>query len=65
VIRDCRSANEENLARIDYADLLALAEELGLLDVQRGIDSFASHSALRKLRSIVFFSDGILVSKRS
>jgi hypothetical protein len=41
VIRDCRSANEENLARIDYSDLLALAEELGLLDVQRGVDSFA------------------------
>jgi hypothetical protein len=41
VIRDCRSANEENLARIDYSDLIALAEELGLLDVQRGLDSFA------------------------
>jgi P-aminobenzoate N-oxygenase AurF len=41
VIRDCRSANEENLARIDYSDLIALAEELGLLDEQRGLDSFA------------------------
>ena len=41
VIRDCRSANEENLARIDYADLIALAEELGLLEGQRGLDSFA------------------------
>ena len=41
VIRDCRSANEENLARIDYADLLALAEELDLLEGQRGVDSFA------------------------
>jgi hypothetical protein len=41
VIRDCRSANEENKARIDYPDLIALAEELGLLDGQRGLDSFA------------------------
>jgi hypothetical protein len=41
VIRDCRSVNEENLARIDYADLIDLAEELGLLEGQRGLDSFA------------------------
>ena len=41
VIRDCRSANEENLARIDYADLITLAEELGLLEGKRGLDSFA------------------------
>src|SRR5262249_54015114 len=41
MIRDCRSANEENLARIDYTDLLTLAEELGLLEGQRGLDSFA------------------------
>jgi hypothetical protein len=41
VIRDCRGANEENLARIDYADLMALAEEFGLLEEPRGIDSFA------------------------
>jgi hypothetical protein len=27
VIRDCRSVNEENLARIDYSDLIALAQE--------------------------------------
>jgi hypothetical protein len=40
VIGDCRSANEENLARIDYADLIALAEELDLLQGQRGLDSF-------------------------
>jgi hypothetical protein len=42
VIRDCRSANEVNLERIDYSDLIALAEELGLLDGQRGVDSFAN-----------------------
>jgi hypothetical protein len=41
VIRDCRLANEANLARIDYADLIALAKELGLLEGQQGIDSFA------------------------
>jgi alpha-N-dichloroacetyl-p-aminophenylserinol N-oxygenase len=41
VIRDCRRANEENLARIDYSEVIALAQELGLLDVQRGLDSFA------------------------
>jgi hypothetical protein len=41
VIRDCRSANEENLARIDYADVIALAEELRLLEGQRDLDSFA------------------------
>jgi hypothetical protein len=41
VIRDCRRANEANLARIDYSDLIALAKELGLLEGQQGIDSFA------------------------
>jgi P-aminobenzoate N-oxygenase AurF len=47
VIRDCRSANEENLARIDYADVIALAQELGLLDGQRGLDSFAREGLVR------------------
>jgi P-aminobenzoate N-oxygenase AurF len=41
VIRDCRSANEANLARIDYTDLLTLAEELDLLEEPTGLDSFA------------------------
>jgi hypothetical protein len=41
VISDCKSINEENLARINYSDLIALAEELGILNVQRGIDSFS------------------------
>jgi hypothetical protein len=41
VIRNSRNSNEENLARIDYSDLIAPAEELGLLDVHRGINSFA------------------------
>jgi hypothetical protein len=48
VIRDCCSANEENLARIDYADLIALAEELGLLEGQRGLDSFARASLVQE-----------------
>jgi alpha-N-dichloroacetyl-p-aminophenylserinol N-oxygenase len=47
VLRNCRSANEENLARIDYSDLVALAEELGLLDAQRGVDSFAREGLVR------------------
>src|SRR5262249_40146740 len=40
-IRDCRGANEANPARIDYADLLTLAEELDLLEESGGLDSFA------------------------
>ena len=47
VIRDCRSANAENLARIDYSDLIALAEELGLLEMQRGFDSFAREGLVK------------------
>jgi hypothetical protein len=47
VIRDCRSANEENLARIDYSDVIALAQELGLLDMQRGLDSFAREGLVK------------------
>jgi hypothetical protein len=41
VCPDRHSANEENLARIDYADVIALAQELELLEGQRGLDSFA------------------------
>jgi hypothetical protein len=47
VIHDCRSANEENLARIDDSDLIALAKELGLLEGQRGVDSFARAGLVR------------------
>jgi hypothetical protein len=47
VIRDCRNVNEENLARIDYSDLIALAEELGMLEGQRGLDSFARAGLVR------------------
>jgi P-aminobenzoate N-oxygenase AurF len=41
VIRDCHRANDESLGRIDYSDLIALAEELGFFERQRGVDSFA------------------------
>jgi len=47
VIRDCRRANEENLARIDYSDVIALAEELGLLEGHRGFDSFAREGLVK------------------
>ena len=47
VIRDCRRANEENLARIDYSAVIALAQEVGLLDGQRGLDSFAREGLVR------------------
>jgi len=47
VIRDCRRANEENLARIDYPDMIALVEELGLLGVRRGVNSFAREGLLK------------------
>jgi len=41
VIADCAAANEVNLLRIDYSELITLAEEMGILDSQRGVDSFA------------------------
>jgi hypothetical protein len=47
VIRDCRRANEENLARIDYSDVIALMEELGLLGVRRGVNTFAREGLLK------------------
>lgn len=40
IINDCTSINRENLARIDFSDLISLAAELGILDTQRGIESF-------------------------
>ena len=47
VIRACRQlTNEENPARIDDADPIALTQELGILDMPRGLDSFASTSSV-------------------
>ncbi len=40
IVQDCRSEASINLARIDYSGIISLAEELGVLDSQRGIDSF-------------------------
>ncbi|MEM9276635.1 MAG: diiron oxygenase [Cyanobacteria bacterium P01_F01_bin.143] len=40
VIDDCIAANEVNLLRIDYTGIMSLAEELGILDSNRGVDSF-------------------------
>ena len=48
VIGDCRSANEENLARVDYSGLITLAEELGLLEGQRGLESFAREGLVQE-----------------
>ena len=41
MIADCAAANEVNLLRIDYSELITLASEMGILDSQRGVDSFA------------------------
>ncbi|GAB1542983.1 hypothetical protein NUACC21_56570 [Scytonema sp. NUACC21] len=41
VIADCASANDVNLMRIDYTELITLAQEMGIFNSQLGIDSFA------------------------
>ena len=41
MITDCAAANEVNLLRIDYCELITLAQEMGIFDSQHGIDSFA------------------------
>ncbi len=46
VITDCAAINELNLMRIDYTGVTALAEELGILDSERGIDSFGREGLL-------------------
>jgi hypothetical protein len=40
LIRDCQCLNDESLAQVDYSELIALAEELGILRGERGRDSF-------------------------
>ena len=45
VIADCADA-EVNLMRIDYSGVTKLAEELGILNSSRGIDSFGSAGLL-------------------
>ncbi|WP_364305814.1 diiron oxygenase [Moorena sp. SIO4A5] len=46
VIGDCARDNEVNLMRIDYNGVTKLAKELGILDSQRGLDSFAQANLL-------------------
>ncbi len=46
IIGDCRSINEENIAKIDYTGIITLAEELGMLDRERGRDSFYKEGLL-------------------
>jgi hypothetical protein len=40
VIADCAASNNVNLLRIDYTGVITLAEEMGILDSQQGVDSF-------------------------
>ncbi len=47
VLADCAVTDEVNLTRIDYSGMISLAEELGLLNSQRGIDSFARQGLLK------------------
>ena len=47
MIGDCRSANEENLARLDYSGLITLAEELDMFEMHRGLESFAREGLMR------------------
>ncbi|MEO0803449.1 MAG: diiron oxygenase [Cyanobacteria bacterium J06642_2] len=46
MIRDCASQAEVNLLRIDYSDITSLADELGILDSERGVESFAKAGLL-------------------
>ncbi|NEO51788.1 MAG: diiron oxygenase [Okeania sp. SIO3B5] len=47
VIADCAVTDEVNLSRIDYSGVISLAEELGVLNSQQGIDSFARQGLLK------------------
>jgi hypothetical protein len=46
LINDCRSMNEENLARINYAGLIALTQELEPSNARIGMDSFYSEGLI-------------------
>ncbi|MEL6438498.1 MAG: diiron oxygenase [Cyanobacteria bacterium J06621_8] len=58
VIADCAAANEVNLMRIDYTGITSLAEELGMLNCSRGVDSFgglvAANSSSRELVALSY-----------
>ncbi len=42
IIQDCASVANVNLLRIDYSGITELARELGILDSERGAESFAN-----------------------
>lgn len=46
VIQECRRQNEENLQRLDYAGIIALAEELDMGSGQRCMDRFVQEGLL-------------------
>lgn len=46
LINDCRSINEENLEKIDYSGLIALAKELEPRNTRIGMDSFYSEGLI-------------------
>ena len=47
LIAECAVTDEVNLTRIDYSGVISLAEELGVLNSQQGIDSFARQGLLK------------------
>jgi hypothetical protein len=46
LINDCKGTNEENLARVDYSGLIALAKELESSNIRIGMDSFYSEGLI-------------------
>lgn len=46
LIRECREVSEDNLATLDYSDLVSLADELGMLQSQQAVDSFGKEGLL-------------------
>ncbi|WP_435100464.1 diiron oxygenase [Arhodomonas sp. AD133] len=48
IIRDCRNVAQWRLDRLDYSELEELADELGILDSQHGVDSFGRAGLLRR-----------------
>jgi hypothetical protein len=46
LIRDCRDISEENLSAVDYSGVVSLAQDLGMLETQLGIDSFSGEGLL-------------------
>lgn len=53
VIADCTAINEVNLLRVDYTGIMSLAEELGILNSSRGVDSFGQAGLLNNSEKIL------------